>query len=105
MRVGAVTDSEHAIKAKNVHIAANKNKIRITLFTSKTHGWGSHPQEIKISSREATGKFMGGTHSIENFFCPFVTIRRYMNMRGSYYSDNENFFIFRDGTPVTHTQA
>ena len=32
------TKSGHAVKAKNIHSATNKNKILIVLYSSKTHG-------------------------------------------------------------------
>ena len=37
MRIGEVTMSPHVIKAKNVHIAKNKDKILLVLYSSKTH--------------------------------------------------------------------
>ena len=37
MRVGEVTFSEHAVKAWDVHLATNKNKILLVLYSSKAH--------------------------------------------------------------------
>ena len=37
-RVGELTLSPHVIKASNVHVATNQDKILIVLYTSKTHG-------------------------------------------------------------------
>ena len=94
LRIGEITDSPHAIKACNVELADNKDKIKLTLYTSKTHGRGNIPQEIKISANESTG-------NRNKFFCPFSAIRNYLNARGrNYKDDNENFFIYRDGSPV-----
>ena len=103
MRTGevVVAESGHTIKAKNVFVAANKNKIRIILYTSKTHDKSNRSQEIKISSSESTGKR-------EKFFCPFQLLRSFMKLRGCYNSDEDNLFIFSDGqTPVTqhHVRA
>lgn len=42
----------HALRVKNVHLSENKKKVKLMLYTSKTHGKESHPQEIKISARE-----------------------------------------------------
>ena len=50
MRVGEVTKSQHVLKAKDVHIAQNKDKILLVLYSSKTHTKGSRPQKIKITS-------------------------------------------------------
>ena len=68
MWIGKVTDSDHIIKAKNVFIAHNKNRIRILLFSSKAHNKGSQPQEIKISASKVSGKN-------QKFFCPFLLMR------------------------------
>ena len=49
MRIGEVSNSPHNVKAANVHMAVNKDKIMIILYTSKTHTRAVQPQEIKIS--------------------------------------------------------
>ena len=49
MRIGKLTDGNHPLKAKNVHIGMNKNKILLILYSSKTHSKADYPQEIKIS--------------------------------------------------------
>ena len=49
-RIGELVKGAHTIKAKNVHVAQNKEKILIVLYTSKTTGVNSHPQKIKITS-------------------------------------------------------
>ena len=50
MRVGEVTKSPHVLRAQNVHIATNKDKMLLILYSSKTHGKESRPQKIKITS-------------------------------------------------------
>ena len=97
-RVGEVTASNHVVKAKDVHIATNKNKLMFVLHTSKTHNLGSKPQIIKINGNitaRVEGKRPGQS------FCPFKILREYINVRGHYISDIEQFFIFRDRSPVT----
>ena len=91
MRIGELTTGSHPIKASNVHIAQNKNKILIVLYSSKTHGKESRPQRIKITANEKGCK---------GFFCPFRISRKYLEMRGDYFSDDDPFFIFKDQTPV-----
>ena len=58
MRVGEVTKSNHMLKAKDVHIGTNKEKILLVLHSSKTHSPSNLPQEIKITSNNLsdTGK-------------------------------------------------
>ena len=92
MRIGEVSTSPHVLKACNVHIATNKEKILLVLYSSKTHDKSSLPQEIKITSN--------GSNNNKKFFCPFKLMRQYMSLRGGYSSDQEQFFIFRDGSPV-----
>ena len=78
MRIGEVTCSPHVLKAKNVHMATNKDKLLLLLYSSKTHNKGSRPQKIKITSNrnEKSG------HYVHRYFCPFTLMRQYMNLRG-----------------------
>ena len=46
-RVGKLAKGDHSIKAANIHIGVNKNKILVVLYTSKMHGYGSRPQKVK----------------------------------------------------------
>ena len=101
MRVGEVTRSPHVLKAKNVHLATNKNKLLLVLYTSKTHDKSNRPQKIKITSKRnnKSGKY------VHRYFCPFNLMRHYMSVRGEYSVDEEQFFIFSDGSPVTPLQC
>ena len=85
----------HAIKAKDVHIAENKDKILLVLYTSKTHGYNSNPQLIKIEADGTSTRGTDRTHS------PFNIVQGYSNIRGGYMNDEDHYFIFRDGNPVT----
>ena len=86
--------SNHALCAKNVHVAQNKPKIMVVLYTSITHGKESLLQKIKVMVSEKE-KYICKTH-----FCPFAVIREYMRIRGSYDTNDEQFFIFKHGLPV-----
>ena len=68
------------------------------LYSSKTHGKESRPQEVKIS---AIANYRIQEYGKKLHFCPFQLARNYMRLRGSYKNDDDPFFIFRDGTPVT----
>ena len=94
--VGCNGNDCHTIKATNVHVAKNKNKIMIMLYSSKTQGTGMAPQKIKI-----TGKDNLKDRS-KAFFCPFTTIKQFLIARGNYSSESEPFFVFRSGIKVTH---
>ena len=94
MRNGELTQSPHALKASNIHIGSNKDKILIVLYTSKTHGVDSHPQEIHISANNSRSK------RDQSFLCPFKSVRQFAKLRGDYVSEHEQFFIFRSGSPV-----
>ena len=101
MRIGELCYSEHALKASNVHIACNKDKILMILYTSKTHGYGNLPQKIKITAN--------ANSMIKNqkkrHFCPFQAVRKYISIRGgggeNYDDENEQFFVLSDKSPVT----
>ena len=97
-RIGEVSQGDHAMKAKDVHMASNKDKMLIVLHTSKTHGRESFPQKIKI-------KAASNSEIVERFFCPFKLMRKYLSTRGGYRDDSEQFFIFRDRSPVKAEQV
>ena len=48
-RVGELALGPHQVKAKDIHIADNKDKILVVLHSSKTHGKYSYPQKVKIT--------------------------------------------------------
>ena len=52
-RVSELTEGQHPVLAKDVHIASNKRKLLFILRSSKTHGRWAKPQLIKISSTSA----------------------------------------------------
>ena len=43
LRIGQVLQSNHVAKAKNACLGVNKDKLLITLYSSKTHDKGSRP--------------------------------------------------------------
>ena len=90
-----MTQSEHVIKAKDVHISTKKEKLQLVLCTSKTHQRGMRPQKINITSNsvEKTGSYL------KRHFCPFKLIQKFNIYRGNYQQDDEQFFIFRDRSP------
>ena len=110
-RIGELAFSEHSVKAKDVHVARNKNKILLLLYTSKTHDEGSYPQEIRITANNQSKSLINKSkvamqnNSKTRNFCPFVITRRYMSLRGGYDNDNEIFFIGSDGSPILPQQV
>ena len=73
-----------------------------------THGRGDKPQMIKISATKeqqqiATSGEIGGWQQQQpmlNRICPFTILKKFIQMRKSFVSESEQFFIFRDRTPV-----
>ena len=94
LRIGEITTGEHPVKAKNIHIGENKDKILIILFTSKTHNVGNLPQEVIISSDDR--KYMQEKCSYD----PFQLTREYSSMRGEYISETDPYFVFQDNSHV-----
>ena len=101
MRVGELTISEHIIKAANVYLGRNKDKLLIILYSSKTHGISDRPQKIKI---EANKSERSGSY-LNRHFCPFHLISEYLQLRGDYVDEAEPLFVFRDRNPVTADNA
>ena len=103
-RVGELTESEHILRAKDVHIGRNKNKMMFVLHSSKTHNRGNKPQVIKINGSEYD---VNGTRNVNNdshCFCPFAIVKRYVAMRKQRKTENEQFFVSRNRDPVTADQ-
>ena len=79
----------------------NKRKILFILRTSKTHGKGSKPQQIKISSKKQETQKMKVITNKKSLPCPYQILREYLTLRGPYTKVEETFFIFADGSAVT----
>ena len=94
---GKQFSSNHAVKACDVHIGQNEPKMLLVLYSSKTHGRESHPQEIKIKAvnENAYQKIKGKRH-----FCPFRLLRQYIQLRGSFVSEMEPLFTFQHNCPI-----
>ena len=100
-----LTNSGHAVKAKDVHLGDNKDKLMFMLHTSKTHWKDSKPQIIKINSMdfEATGKRVDSrSENIEVYeFCPYQLLKEFLSFRKWRKDNTEQFFVFRDRSPVS----
>ena len=85
-------------------IGANKNKILLTLYSSKTHDKNLNPQHIKITGIDqcSVNNAVRYKHRI---FCPFMLVRKYVALRGNYLEESEQFFVFSDRTPVAQCHA
>ena len=97
--MGELTQGEHTIKAKDVHIRLNKPKILVVFRSSKTHDKGSSPQKVKISAKQKETKHWDSTT-----FCPFKLVREYLVRRGEYITEDEPFLIFSNHSPVKPDQ-
>ena len=99
--------SNHAVKACNVHLGKNKDKILFVLYTSKTHGKESLPQKVKISANRSKqcGSSQKAKKPGQSHFCPFKVFCDYMVLRGGYESAEEQLFIFRNKVPLNPSQV
>ena len=100
-RVGELATGRHPVRAKDVHIGVNKNKMLFILYSSKTHGLESKPQKVKIQQQITED---GDSSFGKRLFCPFELARQYLSERGNYVSDTDPFFVYRNNEPVTPTQ-
>lgn len=91
-RIGELAKGDHVVKARDVHIGQNKNKMLFILYSSMTHHKGSRPQKIKIEEKTKYDK---------SIFCPFKASREYLAIHGNYLSDTDQFFVHSDNRPVT----
>ena len=113
LRVGEIADSNHTIKATNVHQSKYKStfKLLLVLYSSKTHGAESAPQQIKILGKNAIevvdSENYIGRHTMKKQelgkFCPVEWTRRYIQLRGPTRSITEPLFKLSDGSPLKPT--
>ena len=106
MRIGEIADSIHSLKAINIH--ETETKMLLVLYSSKTHNIDVPPQKIKIfgnktveitDSSQLVGKYTIKRKDLGKF-CPVEWTRRYIKLRDPITKSEENFFIFRDKTPI-----
>ena len=92
LRIGELTESEHVIRAQDVQIGQNKDKILFVLHSSKTHDEGSKPQFVKITglSDSSCATSTSSLHRV----CPFRIIHNFITVRLSAKSIHEQFFVF-----------
>ena len=100
MRVGELTESEggHAVKFRDVNNGRNKKKIVVFLQSSKMHYLSEKPQIITVNGFELTRE--DETWYNLPKYCPYKIIVNYILARGGRKSSDEQFFIFRDSSPV-----
>ena len=101
LRVGELTMGPHVVKAGNVHVGHNKDKILVVLYSSKTHGAESGPQKVKVSAKDTKLSLQ----KFSRFFCPVRTVLKFMELMGNFEEDSEQFFVFTDRSPVKPNQA
>ena len=99
LRIGEATASKHIVLAKDVHMAVNKKKLMLILHSSKMHLECDKPQCIKIHSTFTGTKLNLKSDNVR--YCPFQLLRNYILFHESYVRDDEQFFVFRDRTPVS----
>ena len=107
LRVGEITFSIHSVKAKDLHESKTKKRLLLVLYSSKTHGRESLPQQVKIFGKtelEVTDKNKKSRYAVRQvkptIFCPYDWTRKYIQMRQKIQRDDEQIFVFRDGTPL-----
>ena len=105
LRIGELTQGPHVIRATDVKIGQNKDKILFVLHSSKTHDEANKPQFVKITGlkNKSTLKQHDKHDSCSTRIrrvCPFTTIRNFIELRPKVISPNEQFFVFSDNSPV-----
>ena len=111
MRVGELAESPHAVKAVNVHESKSSTKILLILYSSKTHGKESLPQQIKIIGKkllevqDTDGKPIKAAlkKSQVGSFCPVEWTKSYISLRDPILDEEEQFLVFHDGSKVKPT--
>ena len=99
-RVGELAQGTHTLRAKDVHVATNtkKRKMKMILYSSKTHGKNNRPQSVKI---EGNVHLTAEKNSKKTCYCPYACLSEFLVLRGDYLELDDQLFVFSDGnTPV-----
>ena len=109
LRIGEIVQSNHTIQASNLHESKTSKKLLIVLYTSKTHGLDSPPQQIKIfgkrnieiNDERHTNLYILKKHELGKF-CPVEWTKRYIQLRGPRepQSINDPLFRLSDKSPL-----
>ena len=97
-RIGEITKSPHCVRAKDIYIGENTDKILLILYSSKMHSKESNPKKTKIEAINQSKQQL--KHARRLNFCPFQLAKKYMKCRGGFSLDTEQFFVFTDKSPV-----
>ena len=97
LRIREMCKSQHVIKVKDFQVGTNKDKLRLILRSSKTHGRHQKPQIIKLSKQDQQPKLKMNT----TVTCPYQNVRLYSTVRLRSHSDKEQFFVF----PMAHQSS
>ena len=97
LRVSEVNKGTHTLLATDVHVGYNKKKFLLVLQSSKTHSVNVQPQIVKITSTQLTT-----TQQAQQILpCPYQLLKAYADIRGGFTSNQEQFFVFCDKSPIT----
>lgn len=91
-RIGEIAQGPHTMKFCDVKQSSNKNKYLVILRSSKTHGKGDFPHTVNIPQ-------VVDVEEENMLFDPFQALNDY-KLRRPRTDDQQNFFVFRDGTPL-----
>lgn len=100
LRIGEMT-GKHAVQAKNMHIAKNKMKVQIRLWTSKTLKWGSWPDDIRIDGlHDCKLCYPALKGKSTERYCPVHILDTFNKIRERTVG-TKHFFVYRSGISVS----
>ena len=97
-RIGEVTLGDNTVKAKDVHIADNKDKMMFVLHTLKTHWKNNRPQMIKIQRLDASGRQNSGIPNAEGILS-FRSSPKIFRRSKIIQTHKQAFFCFQGSEP------
>ena len=98
--MGEITQSDHVIKAVDVHQGMNMNQYLFVLRSSKTHSKRDRPQKVTIRAADRQDL----PKKVHTFFCPAKIIAEYIQLRPEIEVNEEQFLIFENGLPLKSSQ-
>ena len=91
MHISEVAEEPHAVRALDVHIGENKQKLLLVLRSSKTHNRGDKLQLIQLGNNFGT---------VDERTSSFTHMEDYLAVRPKCKSTDEQFFVFKENIAV-----
>lgn len=104
LRVSEITGSKHLLKSRDMHLAQDRPKVQMRIWTAKNKKRGTWLDDLKIEGLlDCKACFPSSIERSTYRFCPVHLIKQFHSVRLATPGDYQ-FFCFADGSPIPQVQ-